>query len=218
MIMELLELQGIYARHPHTKALASMLEDNSVRTIFLGGLYASAASLVMSALTGKKTVLVVLNDLEEAGYFYHDLVQIIGDKKALFFPSSFRRAIKYGQKDPANEILRTEVLARLRMRDAEKSKEPLFVISYPEALAEQVVSQEELADKTLVLSRGEKVGSTAIQKRLTDEVFPQVDYVSEPGQYAVRGSLVDVYSFSSEYPDRIDFLGNDIDGIRSFDA
>lgn len=128
-----------------------------------------------------------MGDQEEAGYFYHDLTQVNGEENILFFPSSYRRAIKYGQKDAANEILRTEVLSRLQKGDT------LCVVTYPDALAEKVVSQEELTDKTLKLSVGEHVDTEFIAEVLTGYGFEHVDYVYEPGQYAVRGSIIDVF-------------------------
>ena len=155
----------------------------------------------------------MLGDLEEAGYFYHDLTQILGTEKVLFFPSSFRRAIKYGQKDAANEILRTEVLSRLQ-----KGEEGLCVVTYPDALAEKVVSRKELGDKTLKLHTGENVDTNFITEVLRSYGFEYVDYVYEPGQYAVRGSIIDVFSFSSEFPYRIDFFGDEVESIRTFEV
>ena len=134
------------------------------------------------------------------GLFYHDLTQVLGTEKVLFFLSSFRRSIKYGQKDAANEILRTEVLSRLQ-----KGEEGLCIVTYPDALAEKVVSRKELSDKTLKLNVGEKLDTTFITDVLHSYGFEYVDYVYEPGQYAVRGSIIDVFSFASEYPYRIDF-------------
>ena len=148
--------------------------------------------------------MFILNDLEEAGYFYHDLIQILGNDKVLFFPSSFRRAIKFGQKDAANEILRTEVLSRLQ-----KGEEDLTIVTYPDALAEKVVSQKELNEKTLKLHVGEQVDSTFIVEILRSYGFEFVDYVYEPGQFAVRGSIIDIFSYSSEFPFRIDFFGSE---------
>ena len=118
--MDIQELQHIYASHTNTLGLAKQLENSSVRTIFLGGLHASASPLFFSSFLKNlsHSVVFVLGDAEEAGYFYHDLVQINGDTDVLFFPSSYRRAIKYGQKDAGNEILRTEVLSRLQTGDA----------------------------------------------------------------------------------------------------
>ena len=212
--MDISELQRIYAGHPNTKGLAALLEDSSVRTIFLGGLHASAAALFVSSFLreNKQTFVFVLGDLEEAGYFYHDLTQVNGDEHILFFPSSYRRAVKYGQKDAANEILRTEVLSRLQKGD------PLCVVTYPEALAEKVVSQEVLMDKTLKLGVGEHVDTEFITEVLSGYGFEHVDYVYEPGQYAVRGSIIDVFSFASEYPYRIDFFGDEVDSIRTFEV
>lgn len=212
--MEISELQRIYAGHPNAVGLAALLEDSSVRTIFLGGLHASEAPLFISSFLkdNKQTFVFILADVEEAGYFYHDLTQINGDGRVLFFSSSYRRAIKYGQKDAANEILRTEVLSRLQ------KGEPLCVVTYPDALAEKVVSQEELTDNTLKLATGEHVDTDFITEVLENYGFERVDYVYEPGQYAVRGSIIDVFSYASEYPYRIDFFGDEVDSIRTFDV
>ena len=213
--MDITELQNRYAGHPGMDALAKALGDSSVKTVFLGGLSASSPALLASSFIGKLDApfVFVLGDLEEAGYFYHDLTQINGDGSVLFFPSSYRRAIKYGQKDAANEILRTEVLSRLQRRDA-----PVCVVTYPDALAEKVVSLEELTDKTLKLRVGEHVDTSFVTEILYSYGFERVDYVYEPGQYAVRGSIIDVFSFSSEYPYRIDFFGNEVESIRTFEV
>src|SRR5574344_1100428 len=144
--MEILQLQNLYAGHPNVKALAQVLENSSMRTIFLEGLCASSSALYLSCIlrVSNSPVLVILDDMEEAGYFYHDLTQILGDQRVLFFPSSYRRAIKYGQKDAANEILRTEVLSSLQ-----KAQEPMCVVTYPDALAEKVIPPKLLSEKTI---------------------------------------------------------------------
>ena len=159
-------------------------------------------------------MLFVLQDAEEAGYFYHDLTQLMGTSDVLFFPSSYRRAVKYAQRDPASEILRMEVLSRI-MR---KALSTLYVVSYPEALAELVVSKKNLDVRTLVLEKDQTVAVTDIEKTLHEFGFHEVDYVYEPGQFALRGSILDVYSFSCEYPYRVDFFGDDIDSIRTFEV
>lgn len=213
--MEISELQSLYAEHPQAKALKELLTRESVKHLFLEHLCASSAPLFVSSFLkgAKQPFLIVLNDLEEAGYFYHDLTQVNGEEQVLFFPSSYRRAIKYGQKDAANEILRTEVLSRLQKGDL-----PLTVVTYPEALAEKVVSRKALADRTLVLKVKGTAGISAIGEQLDSFGFERVDYVYEPGQYAVRGSILDVFSFSSEYPYRVDFFGNEVDSIRTFEV
>ena len=213
--MTITELQKRYAAHPGAAAVKRLLDDSSVKSIFCGGLRASAASLLSSVLVEEaaSTFVFILGDLEEAGYFYHDLMQVLGTDRVLFFPSSFRRAIKYGQKDAANEILRTEVLSRLQ-----KGEKQLCIVSYPDALAEKVVSCRELTDKTLKLHVGEKVDTAFITEVLHQNGFERVDYVYEPGQYAVRGSIIDVFSFASEYPFRIDFFGDEVESIRTFEV
>ena len=214
--MDIQEIQQLYVAHPNTKALQKVVKDEVVKTIFIEGLSASAAPVVFSGLQETATVLHVLNNQEEAGYFYHDLMQLLGEERVLFFPSSYRRAIKYGQRDAANEILRTEVLSRLSVT-MEKDA-PLHVVTCPEALAERVVSRKELSGKTLSLQVGERVGSTFVQEVLGGYGFVREDYVYEPGQFAVRGSILDVFSYSSEYPYRIDFFGDEVDSIRTFEV
>lgn len=212
--MGITELQSRYTRHPALEGLANTLKNNDIHTVFLEGTHASCASLFASCFI--KSVpgvyLFVLNDQEEAGYFYHDMVQVNGDEQILFFPSSYRRAIKYGQKDAANEILRTEVLSRL------EKNEPVTVVTYPDALAEKVVSPKILSDRTLKLTVGQHIDTDEITKTLSDYGFEHVDYVYEPGQFATRGSIIDVYSFASEYPYRVDFFGDEIDSIRTFEV
>lgn len=213
--MTITELQQQYAAHPNMAVMERILKDSSIRTVFCGGLCASAASLSSSVWVhrGICPFVFILGDLEEAGYFYHDLTQILGTEQVLFFPSSFRRSVKYGQKDAANEILRTEVLSRL-----ERGEKGLCIVTYPDALAEKVMSRKELNDKTLKLNVGERVDTAFVTDVLHSYGFEYVDYVYEPGQYAVRGSIIDAFSFASEYPYRIDFFGDEVESIRTFEV
>ena len=210
--MEIKEIVHIYERSQQAKALLQLLDRKTQKAVFLSGLVCSSAPLFFAAVKERlaRTVLFVLDDADEAGYFYHDLVQILGQEQAFFFPSSYRRAVKYGQKDAANEILRTEVLARL------SSSQPLYIVSYPDALAELVVSKQNLDERIIKLSVGEQVSQVQISHQLRDFGFVETDYVYEPGQFAVRGSILDIYSYSCEYPFRIDFFGDEIDTIRTF--
>lgn len=212
--MNIQELQKLYANHPQVVALSKAVEKTSLRTISVEGLLASSAPLVFSALALKTStrLLFVLQDAEEAGYFYHDLCQVMGDKQVLFFPSSYKRAIKYGQKDPASEILRTEVLSQATRHDL------LYIVTYPEALAEMVVTRKQLDARRLSLEQNQTISVDAICKTLREFGFREVDYVYEPGQFALRGSILDVYSYSHEFPFRIDFFGDDIDSIRTFEV
>ena len=222
--MNIQELEKLYAQLPQVSALAKELGKSSVRTIFLEGLLGSSAPMLFGSLALKRQtrLLFVLQDAEEAGYFYHDLMQLMGEG-VLFFPSSYRRAIKYAQRDAASEILRTEVLARLSNSSPSDSSlftlhSSLYVVTYPEALAEMVVSKKTLDTRTLVLEKDQTIAVTDIEKTLREFGFKEVDYVYEPGQFALRGSILDVYSYSCEYPYRIDFFGDDIDSIRTFEV
>ncbi len=197
------------------KAFQRKLNDSKTKRLQVGGLKGSSAAMLFAGLAsakaqaaeqaeksaeeGKKTVqtdrqagiwLFILDDQDEAGYFYNDLLQMLGDEKVSFYPSSYRRAIKYNQKDPANEILRTEVLTRLQNRT---EGEQLYVVSYPDAISEKVISEKELTDSTVPIRVGDTIGLDYLEKRLFDLGMQHTDYVYEPGQFAVRGSIVDIY-------------------------
>ena len=218
--MDIQDIKQLYAKAPGTVALCKLLQENRGSNIFLQGQQASATPLLFAAVATeiKQTFLFVLQDADEAGYFYHDLTQVMGTQNVLFFPSSFKRSVKYGQRDSANEILRTEVLARVSAHD-KHATESLLIISYPEALSELVVSKQHLDERRLSLKTGQQqIDITDIAHKLREYGFQEVDYVYEPGQYSVRGSILDVYSFSCENPFRIDFFGREIDTIRTFEV
>ena len=218
--MDIKDIRQLYAMAPQTGALLKLLQDRQGGNIFLQGQQASATPLLFASVAEKtlQTFLFVLQDTDEAGYFYHDLTQVMGTENVLFFPSSYKRSVKYGQRDSANEILRTEVLAKVSARDV-KAHEALFIVSYPEALAELVISKKHLDERRLSLKTGQQqIDITDVAHTLRDYGFQEVDYVYEPGQFAVRGSILDVYSFSCEYPYRIDFFGREIDTIRTFEV
>ena len=243
--MEIKELQQMYARLPQVAALADKLGDHTLSTLQLDGLVASSAPLAFAAtaLRTARTMLFILKDADEAGYFYHDLTQVMGQEDVLYFPSSYRRAVKYGQRDAASEILRTEALTINEERrgkseevaTAMKGDAPeactslnggstaaatssLFIVSYPEAVAELVVSRHRLDSRTLELTVEQTVDVAEVMATLREFGFREVEYVYEPGQFALRGSILDVYSYSCEYPFRIDFFGDDIDSIRTFEV
>ncbi len=215
--METSELQEIYASHPGVEALSRLTDEKFKGKAKLCGLTASSAAIVVSGYMKrheKQTLFIIMNDAEEAGYFYHDLVQVCGDKRVLFFPSSYKRALRYGHEDDANRILRTEVMSRL---SSKSKRQGTVIVTYPEAVAEKVVSQTRMEDNTLQLTTGSTISRDNMEKRLTKLGFKEVPYVYEPGEYATRGSLFDIYSYSSEYPYRIDFFGDEVESIRTFD-
>ena len=208
--MKIEDLEKVYAKLPQVAALANEIGKSGARRIFLEGLLGSSAPMLFGSLSSKCSapLLFILQDSEEAGYFYHDLTQLLGTRSVLFFPSSYRRAIKYGQLDSASQILRTEVLTQL-----DKS---VYIVTYPEALAEMVVPKQTLSSRTLIIEKGQQIAIGDIARELRELGFSEVDYVYEPGQFALRGSILDVYSYSCEYPYRIDFFGDDVDSVRTF--
>ena len=220
--MTLPELLPLFAHHPGVRALLHCLREGQT-PVLLEGLRGSAPALMLGAAAHEcpSPYLFVLNDEEEAGYFYHDLRQLLGDECVLFFPSSYRRAVKYGQRDAAQEILRTDVLSRLSRWESTPTEEhpmSLCVVTFPTALAERVASRKELTDHSLTLHTGEEYDIIALTRRLEEVGFHRRDYVYEPGEYALRGSILDVFSFSSELPFRIDFFGDEVETIRTFEV
>lgn len=231
--MEIVQLQKQYARHPRIKELGGHLVAGEA--VLLKGLQASAAPLVFASLpvtcpqAVKVPYLFVLEDEEEAGYFYHDMTQLLGNEDVLMFPVSHHQAIGGDgnrRVDRAAEILRTEVLSRLsknsspqgEVRKGQKAAgETLYIVSYPAALEETVPAPEKLVRRTMTLTKGMTLEVSDLQQQLLDFGFSRVDYVYEPGQYAVRGSIVDVYSYTSEYPYRLDFFGDELDSLRTFE-
>lgn len=214
--MKIEELRTLYASLPQLGALTKVLKDGKTRHISLNGLVASAPALFFAAFAERcpYPILFILEDADTAGYFHNDL-KALGIEPFLL-PSSYRRAVKYGQRDAGSEILRTETMAAL---SAEKTEgKPLYIVTEPSALAERVVSKERLNDQTIRLETGQEVEVVALEKQLRALEFQEVDYVYEPGQFAVRGSILDVYSYSSEYPFRIDFFGDEIDTLRTFEV
>ena len=174
----------------------------------------SSAAVMLSGLpyTQGHPILVVGDSLDDAGYLYFDLCRLAGEDAVAMLPSGFKRDIKYGQPDAPNQILRTEALNRA------KAGTLRFLVSYPEAMAECVASREDLDTHTLQLAVESSVSMDDTEKWLREKGFRQVDYVFEPGQYAIRGSIFDIFGYSEELPVRLDFFGDEIDSIRSFNV
>lgn len=217
--MDIKDLQELYKHSPQVIGLKKTLENKEIRTVFLKGLMASAMPITIASLHDVKSrhFFIIMPDEDEAGYVYNDLCTILGQESVLFFPSSYKRAVKYGQRDSANEILRTQTLAKLTsVYDNENTDENVIVVSYPSALAELVVSKQQIDSKLINVEVGQIIDITDLEKQLIGFGFLKTDYVYEPGQFAIRGSLLDVYSYSSELPFRIDFFGDEVDSIRTF--
>jgi len=181
----------------------------------IANLVGSSLSFVISESFKKadKPFLLIFNDKEEAAYYLNDLEQLLGDKNVLFYPGSYRRPYQIEETDNANVLLRSEVLNRINSR-----KKPAVIVTYPTALFEKVVTKKELDKSTLKIAVGENLSLDFVNEVLFEYKFKRVDFVIEPGDFSVRGGIIDVFSFSNDEPYRIEFFGDEIDSIRSFDV
>lgn len=195
------------------QALTTLLGESRKRCINATGLAGSSVAMMLASLPRRKSPILVVGDSpDDAGYLYHDISRLLGEDAVAFFPSAYKRDIKYGKVDPPSEILRTEALSRWLT-----DKRLRYVITCPEALAERVKSRESVNSSTLLLERSKEYDLVELQKWLRDNGFTRQDYVYEPGHYAVRGSILDIFGYSFELPYRLDFFGDEIDSIRTFD-
>lgn len=209
--MEIQELSDIFLSRQRQDAINSILKSKTNDISFYGLAGSSAAMLFASMPRQNKPMLIIGNDLDDAGYMYHDISRILGEEAVLIFPSGYKRDIKYGQVDAPSQILRTEALNH--WHDDNRLR---FVVTYPEALAERVASRETIDKHTLHLKKGAIVDLTETAKWLRENGFIEEDYVYEPGHFAIRGSILDIFGYSNELPFRIDFFGDEIDSIRTF--
>ncbi len=204
------ELQRIVMNKARMELMSRALDMRRRRPVTFYNVAGSAAAVLLSSIKRPEPVLVVGDSLDDAGYLYHDLTRLVGEESVLIFPSGYKRAVKYGQVDPPSVILRTEALSR--WNDGRLK----FVVTYPDALAEQVASKSELDNHTMTLKAGTEVDLVELQHWLRENNFIQVDYVYEPGQWALRGSILDIFGYAHEYPFRVDFFGDEIESIRKF--
>ncbi|MDE6484060.1 MAG: transcription-repair coupling factor [Duncaniella sp.] len=210
--MTLEEISRRFMTAPRRRSLSAAL-DSGHALVSLYGLAGSSAAMALSAIDdGGRPVLVVGDTADDAGYLYHDLSRLVGEDNVVMFPSAYKRDIKYGQIDPPSQILRTEALNRWYSPD----NAPRFVVTYPEAMAEKVASRNLIETTTMRLVKGREIDPQELVRWLMDNGFVKRDYVYEPGQWAMRGSIVDIYGYSNELPLRIDFFGDEIDSIRLF--
>ena len=187
---------------------------SDVNTVAACNLAGSSVAMMLAAMKPRRQpVLVVGDSLDDAGYIYHDLSRILGEEAVMMLPSGYKRDIKYGQVDAPSRILRTEALGAWQ-----SSPQLRFVVTYPEAIAEKVATRQAIETHTLHLDKKKPTDLTETTRWLRENGFTQVDYVYEPGQFALRGSILDIFGYSSELPFRIDFFGDDIDSIRSFNV
>ncbi|MBR9913578.1 MAG: transcription-repair coupling factor [Algicola sp.] len=183
--------------------------------LHLKGLVGSSLSLVISEAfkATELPFLLVFDDKEEAAFYLNDLEVLLNDKDVLFYPGSYRRPYQIEETDNANVLLRAEVLNRINSR-----KKPAIIVTYPDALFEKVVTRRELEKNTLKIAVNDELSIDFVNEVLFEYQFKRVDFVTEPGEFSVRGGIVDVFSFSHDEPYRIEFFGDEVDSIRTFDV
>lgn len=206
-----------FARSPQLRELRETIVSSEEKfpKIHLKGLVGSALSFVIANMfreTGKP-MLLIFDDKEEAAYYLNDLEQLLDEKDVLFYPGSYRRPYQLEETDNANVLLRSEVLNRISSR-----KKPALIVTYPDALFEKVVTRKELDKNTLKISVDDELSIDFMNEVLFEYRFNRVDFVSEPGEFSVRGGIIDVFSFSNDEPYRIEFFGDEVESIRSFDV
>ena len=208
---------ALFQKYDASPKISKIADSISIREqkIQLKGLVGSSLSFVVKSLFSKseEPFLLILNDKEEAAYYLNDLEQMINDEDVLFYPGSYRNPYQIEDTDNANILLRAEVLNRINSR-----KKPSLIVTYPEAIFEKVVTKKELDKNTLKVAVGDKISIDFINEVLFEYEFRRVDFITEPGEFSVRGGIIDVFSFSNDNPYRIEFFGNEVDSIRSFDV
>ncbi|HZM12970.1 MAG TPA: transcription-repair coupling factor [Bacteroidales bacterium] len=202
-----------YRQHPSFIRLEKLLGGNSSEPLIINGLSGSAKAVVMAGVLSQQptTHVVILPEKEDAAYFYNDLTSLIGEETIFFFPGTYKRSVMYDQTEPANIILRTEVLNFLG-----SGKRKCIIVTYPESIMEKVVSKSNLKKNTFEIRKGSHLSIDFLEEVLREYNFRRTDFVYEPGQYSVRGSITDLFSYSADKPYRIDFFGEEVDSIRSF--
>ena len=211
-------IQQLFSQSSNTGKLREVIvnsENSTSSKTYLKGLTGSSLSFVLADVFRESDIpfLLIFNDKEEAAYYLNDLEQLIGEHDVLFYPGSYRRPYQIEETDNANVLLRAEVLNRINSR-----KKPAVIVSYPDALFEKVVTRKELNKNTLKLKLADTISLDFLNEVLFEYKFKRVDFVTEPGEFSVRGGIVDVFSFSHDEPYRIEFFGDEVESIRTFDV
>ena len=212
--MKALELKAVFSNSEKTREICQYFENNELSHVHLKGLVGSAPSFIANGVFSKFPVdqVFILNDKEEAAYFYNDLERVVGEDKVLFFPSSYRRPYQIEETDNSNILSRAEVLNALSKRSSNKC-----IVTYPDALSEKVVTKRNLEKNTTRINVGEEISIEFLNEVLYEYGFEREDFVIAPGQFSIRGGIVDLFSFSNESPYRLEFFGDEIESIRTFD-
>ena len=211
--MKLQDLKDRYRVDERIISISEKFRNSPLSHVQLHGTAGSLNAFISYGISKNLPIhqFIILPDKEEAAYFLNDLEALVGER-ALFYPSSYRRAYEIEKTDNANIQLRAEVLNKISTREQQ-----YFIVSYPEALSEYVVTEKNLQKNTLEINQSDKLSLDFLVETLNEYHFERVDFVGDPGQFSVRGGIIDIYSFANENPYRIEFFGNEIDSIRLFD-
>ncbi|MBN2861523.1 MAG: transcription-repair coupling factor [Bacteroidales bacterium] len=209
------ELTGLYNDHPVLSRLTEAVGKQGAEKLNITGLSGSSKAIAVAGVFLKTSLihLILIPEKEDAAYFYNDLISLTGSDSVFFFPSTYKRSVQYEQTEPANIVLRTEVLNHLAT-----GKRKGIIVTYPEAVMEKVINRRNLKKNTFSISKGDKLSLEFLEEVLREYNFERTDFVYEPGQYAIRGSIADVFSYSDDLPYRIDFFGEEVDSIRTFNT
>jgi transcription-repair coupling factor (superfamily II helicase) len=207
------ELLSLYQAQQNTRALARLIDEPAPRRIFMQGLAGSSGAFIAASVAGltSRQHVFILPNREDAAYFLNNLEQLLPNPSALFFPSSYKKPFRLDEVDNASVLLRAEALNRLN-----RNLQTLLV-TYPEAVVEKVATRRNLEQNSIELRVGDKVSTDFLNEFLLHHEFENTDFVAEAGEYSVRGGIVDVFSFSNELPYRIEFFGDEVESIRTFD-
>ena len=211
--MDRQKLLSLYTSKPSVISIASCLNESYVSHIHLNGLIGSSQSMIFSAVSslGNHSHVVLLNDSEEAAFFLNDIENLLGENHAYYFPSSYKKPFGIDETDNSNILMRAEVLSKLNRNSK------IIVVTYPEAFAEKVVTRRNLELNSIAMKVGESISISFINEFLLHHDFENVDFVQQAGEFSIRGGIVDIYSFANELPYRIEFFGDDVESIRTFD-
>ncbi len=209
------ELTSLFNDHPVLSGLTEAVRSNTSNRIGISGLSGSSKAIALAKVFLQTSMIhvAIVPEKEDAAYLYNDLSSLTGDDSVFFFPSTYKRSVQYEQTEPANIVLRTEVLNFLS-----SGKRKGIIVTYPESVMEKVISKRNLKKNTFTIKKGDRLALEFLEEVLHEYNFERVDFVNEPGQYAIRGSIADVFSYSADLPYRIDFFGDDVDSIRTFNT
>lgn len=213
--MKISDFIRVYKEDPIVQTIAERIKPNEELNIHLKGLVGSLDAVVAASIyqLNKQTTIFVLHDKEEAAYFHNDLQNLIPNKEVLLFPTSYKRPYLFDETENANILMRAEILNRIN----HKASSGELIVTYPEALTEKVINKKSLASNTLSVKMGEKLDVGFLTELLQTYDFEKADFVYEAGQFAVRGGIIDVFSYAHDLPYRIELFGNEVDSIRTFD-